>query len=52
MPEFYFSNYIIGDLKDGEIRIFVPIFRTSMDSLEVFRGDLGVANFVVSSLHA
>ena len=52
MPEFYFSNYIIGYLKEREIRIFVRIFRTNKGSLGVFRGALGVANFVVSGLYA
>ena len=45
----YSGNKIIGDLKNGKIRIFFRIFGANKGSLGVFRGDLGVPNcFVIS----
>ena len=53
MPKNCFSgNKIIGDLKNGEIRILFHRFGESKGSLGVFRGDLGVPNFFVASLCA
>ena len=51
MPEFYFSNYMIGDCKNGEISIFYRVFRENKGSLRVLRGAFGVINFFVIPLH-
>ena len=48
----YSANKIIGNLKDGEIIIFVRILGANKGSLGVFRGALRVPNFFVASLGA
>ena len=50
--KFYSGNKIIGDLKNGEIRIFFRIFGIKKGNLEVFRSALGVPKFFVASLCA
>ena len=48
----YSGNKIIGDLKNGEIRIFFVILEEIRVVLVVFRGNCIVANFFVASLCA
>ena len=48
----YSNNKIIGDLKNGEIRIFFRIVGINKGCIGVFRGALRVPNFFVASLCA
>ena len=46
----YSNNKIIGDLKNGKIRIFFRSFGANKRMLRVFRGALRFFNFFVGSL--
>ena len=47
-----FRQKIIGDLKNGEIRIFFVFLEQIRVVLRVFRGALGVPNFFIVSMCA